>query len=453
MNDLLRDYYESRVYPAMSHPLSDPAVSAVAALFGGLKVPHPAGARILEIGCSSGHNLIPLALRWPRARFLGIDLSGRAIQDARSLAAAASAENVEFQAADIRDFDPAGETFDFIIAHGVFSWVPDEVKVALLRFCRSHLAPSGIATISFNLECGWLPRFPVIEKVRAIQQAGAADEMSALAILRSVTDPGSPELAVIDDMLAKGPGILPFDDFAPVNDPWPLEQFVQTAAAAGLRWLCESDPGKNLPGNLDAATLERLRKNTTDPLAFQCAADATAGRTFRSGLLCRDDAEVGTQISLERVFDVFVRSGVLGPLDADDQQILQTIALHAPHCISMEEVRAALPEFSHQYLARRVYDGIHAGWILPRIEAVEFETEPSARPVLPAFRLECARRRLPLVDLWHQPCSFPDQHFEVLAAMDGTRDQAALAKLARECCPDLHFEPWLRHLAGRGMFA
>lgn len=119
----------------------------------------------------------------------------------------------------------------------------------------------------------------------------------------------------------------------------------------------------------------------------------------------------------------------------------------------MEEVRAALPEFSHQYLARRVYDGIHAGWILPRIEAVEFETEPSARPVLPAFRLECARRRLPLVDLWHQPCSFPDQHFEVLAAMDGTRDQAALAKLARECCPDLHFEPWLRHLAGRGMFA
>ena len=57
------------------------------------------------------------------------------------------------------------------------------------------------------------------------------------------------------------------------------------------------------------------------------------------------------------------------------------------------------------------------------------------RPVLNGFRLECARRRLPLVDIWHQPCSFPARHDEVLAAMDGTRDQGGLAGVCTQPLP------------------
>jgi hypothetical protein len=90
---------------------------------------------------------------------------------------------------------------------------------------------------------------------------------------------------------------------------------------------------------------------------------------------------------------------------------------------------------------------------LPRIEPVDFEAEPPGFPKLNRFRLECARRRLPLVDIWHRPCSFPSRHYEVLAAMDGTRDLAGLAGFSKHHCPELAFEPWLRHLAGRGMFA
>ncbi len=92
----------------------------------------------------------------------------------------------------------------------------------------------------------------------------------------------------------------------------------------------------------------------------------------------------------------------------------------------MAEVLAALAGCERRELARRVYEGIDRGWILPRIEPVRFEVEPPERPVLNAFRMECVRRGLPLVDIWHQPCSFPARHYEVLAAMDGTRDQAGL---------------------------
>jgi hypothetical protein len=444
--------YETRVYPAMSHPLSDPAVSAVAAILGGLAVRHPAQARILEIGCCSGLNLIPLAMRWPHSDTTGIDLAGPPIKAARDLARAAGVANIGFHAVDLRDFEPAGEGYDFIIAHGFFSWVPDDVKAALLAFCRRHLAPHGIATISFNLESGWLPRFPVIEKVRAIQQAGAADEMSALAILRSVTEPDSPEVPIIDDMMAKGPAILAFDDFGPINDPWPLDRFVRAATAAGLCWLGESHPANNLPANLDPPTMDALQRGVADPLALLLAADAASQRTFRSGVLCRADAPVMGRVMLEQVLEWSVRRGSLHP-GIPGNRLWETIASFAPACIPLGEVAAALGGVERRQLARQVYQGIHEGWIEARIEPVRYGGEPPDRPELNGFRRECVRRGMPLVDIWHQPCSFPARHDEVLAAMDGTRDQAALRTLATNRCPELAFDSWLRHLAGRGMFA
>lgn len=422
MMDPIQELYNAQAYPAMSHPLADPSVSGVAAMFAGLRVRHPSGARILEIGCGSGHHLIPLAQRWPGSRLSGIDLAASAIRTARELAVAAGVENVEFQIADLRDFADAGEPFDFIIAHGFFSWVPDEVKAALFGFCRRNLAPEGMATISFNLESGWLPRFPVIAKTRAIQQAGAVEVMAALAILRTVTVSDSPEMAIIDDMLAKGPEILPFDDFAPVNDPWSLERFVGAARAAGLRWLGESDPGMNEEGL----------------------------QTFRSAVLCRDDAPMEGWISWEVLERIFVRAGDFPGVPGS---LWQTIAAAAPTCLAVAELSALLPDMTRQDLGTQLLEGIRQGWFSPRMEAVKYDSIPPERPILDRFRLDCARRGLPLVDIWHRPCAFPARHYEVLARMDGTRDQASLKAFAKSHCPELDFNPWLRHLASRGLFS
>ena len=454
MPDSLQQLYETRPYPAMSHPLTDPAVTAVAAMLGGLDAPSPSRARILEIGCSSGHNLIPLALRWPESRFIGVDFSAPAVRIARELAGIAGARNVEFHCADIRDFRLEEESCDFIIAHGVFSWVPDDVKSALLKFCGSHLSKSGIATISFNLECGWKARSTVIQKVRAILAAGAADEMSALAILRTATPLESPDHAVIEDMLAKGPGILPFDDFAPINDPWPLRGFVDLAAAAGLQWMGESDPAKNLPRSLDDATLSTLLKNATDAIAYQEAIDQEIGRTFRSGILCRNDAPMAGGFSLARVFDLAGRAGQApaGSRVSKEMRIFRQVAAWAPLCMPLGELRKLLPDIAARELAMLVHDGIQRGWILPRLETVWFNPDPPQLPKLPPFRLECARRQMPLVDVWHRPCMFPEHHFEILAAMDGSRDQKQLAALAEKLAPDLAYHAWFKHLADRGMF-
>jgi SAM-dependent methyltransferase len=449
MSDVIHELYEKHVYPPMSHPLSDPAVSAVAARMGGLEVPHPRRARILEIGCCSGHNLLPLALRWPESRFVGIDLAERSINEARERAAQVGIRNVVFHAGDLRDFEPADGPFDFIIAHGFFSWVPDEVKAALLVFCYRNLSPSGIATISFNLECGWRPRLPVIAKVRAIRQARGGDLMDALEILKSLTAPGDPEAAIIADMFVKGPAILAFDDFGPVNDPWPLDRFAQAAANAGLRWLGESDPGTNLPAGLGVDVMAELRGRATDPLGFQLAMDEAAGRTFRSGVLCRDDAPVAARIPASRVLEFSVRAGN-EPADPEAMAIFRTIRSFAPACVPVQEVIVA---HDPRMAVRQISEGITRGWLRPRIEPVRFASEPPEFPRLDPLRLLCARLSLPVVDAWHVPCDFPARHFGVLALMDGSKRQRDLAGFVAGHCPELAFAPWLAHLAGRGFFS
>ncbi len=247
--------------------------------------------------------------------------------------------------------------------------------------------------------------------------------MTALAILREVTEADSPEIAIIDDMMAKGPEILPFDDFAPINDPWPLKRFVLAAAEAHLHWLGESDPSAN---------------------------EVSTGRSFHSAVICRAEAPLEERVTWTGLKRIFMH---LGAVPNESNPVLEAISQTAPRCVSVDELQALLPDMAHRELGQHILDGIKRGWILPRIEAVSYNPEPSERPSLNPIGLECARRGLPLVDAWHKPCSFPPRHFEVLARMDGSHDKQALADFAACHCAELDFTPWLRHLASRGMFA
>lgn len=263
-------------YPPMSHPSADVAVNAAVARAAGLDTPEPPRARILEIGCGEGHHLLSLANRWPGAVCVGLDVSAKAIHRARSRAQRAGLKNARFCEVRLSEFG-ADAPFDFIIAHGFFSWVPDAVKVGLMDFIGKNLTPRGIAVVSFNVAAGWKERMAVVEKARAIMAAGAVDVMTALGVFRTVAETGH-ERELIDDMLAKGTAVLAHDDFAPVMDAWSLGAFVKLAEGCGLRWLGDSASGEK----------------------GSDAADQAAGTTFRSEILCRADAEIGEGLDDDR---------------------------------------------------------------------------------------------------------------------------------------------------------
>ena len=252
----------------MSHPNADPKVNAEAARAVGVSAADPAGARILEIGCGTGHHLLSLAKRWPEASFTGLDVSARGIARARMLARRAGIGNVRFCEVSVLEFEGEEKGYDYIIAHGVFSWVEDEVKVGLMGFIAEKLAAGGVAAVSFNVVAGWRARMAVVEKVRAIAVAGETDDMTALEVFLAVALDEEKEIA--EDMLAKGADVLAFDDFAPVMDGWSLGAVVKLAEASGLKWLGDSVSGE---------------KGSDE-------GDGAEGRTFRSELFCRADEKL-----------------------------------------------------------------------------------------------------------------------------------------------------------------
>jgi SAM-dependent methyltransferase len=451
---LVQALYRGRVYPPMSHPSADPSLLAVAARLGGLRVGEPWCGRVLEIGSAGGHHLIPLAMRWPGCRLVGIELVEDAVGEARRRARAAGVGNVEFVAADVREEGVVTGEFDFIIAHGFLSWVPEEVQGAMFRMIRRHLAPNGVAVVSYNLLPGWSVRLEIVEEVRRIREVEGGDEWGILQRMAEAGDVGVERLGILRDMLAKGPDILAFDEFGPVNDPWTFERFLQVADAHGLHYLGESEPGENVPGELDEEGRGVLAELAGNPLGMQVAADVLSGRTFRSSLVCRKEAARESGVSARVALDFFYRPGRAVPEGGAwiCREVERVLAGGRGLAMSFEEVAGGLPGMARGELARGVIEGISRGWIRARVEAAVYDPEVPERPRLDGFRRVCAEEGIPLVDAWLVPCSFPVEHFEVLALMDGTRGVDELARFARERCPELHFRPWLEHLARRGMF-
>src|SRR5262249_5689704 len=139
-------------YPfAQTHP---ERLATLATLFG-LQPAPVSNCRVLELGCGDGANLIPMAFTLPGGVFVGIDLASEPVARGKSMIVELDLANIELRCADIMRFDAQEQSFDYIIAHGVFSWVPEAVRLRMLELCRKLLAPHGVAYISYNCYPGY----------------------------------------------------------------------------------------------------------------------------------------------------------------------------------------------------------------------------------------------------------------------------------------------------------
>ncbi len=482
MSDPVLDLYQSCVYQAMSHPSTDPAVTAVAARLAGLDVPAPSSARFLEIGCAAGHNLLPLAARWPESRFVGIDFSTAAIEEARETAARAGLANVDFIETDLRAYDPgAGGDFDFIIAHGVYSWVPDEVRQGLMELCAAKLSPRGVALISYNTLPGWSLRKTLVgltNRLGATETAGG-DPEEILAFLATAAGNHTPYArhltSVLHAMFGKGAISLSFDDFGPVNEPCTFLDFAGRAALSGLRYLGESQLVEDLPASLAPGSAEILKPLAKDPLALQQTIDVLTNRTFRRSLLCRADAPVLDRINPAVVLDFSVRNPNATERLADGVRLLnhdgnELARFEDPLAVAFFSV---LAESRPESVPVREVLGESGGNLArshpkPAAAGREFRPPgscPAARRAgalrhrrsgVPRSRSAApdrgAEKAQPMADLYHSPCRLDEAGQRIAVAMDGSHSVEELAALARSIAPKLDFQTWLGQLVVRGMF-
>lgn len=265
----------------------------------GIPIAAPERARILELGCAHAVNLMPIAAALPDARVLGIDRSARQIERARHDVDAVGLGNLEVRCADVMDLDLGGERFDYVIAHGLFSWVPDAVRDRVLSLCATVLDTAGVAYVSYNAMPGWAVGEGVRRTLRELVGDGSATERvaearAALAWLRgSNPDPEVVEAVLLDQELAelerRTDAYLLHEYLVPDGRAYWLRDFVALAEHAGLAYVDDV-----APVGLDDAERQlleqRVAARTSDPIARAQLFDVLVHRRFRASVLARADA-------------------------------------------------------------------------------------------------------------------------------------------------------------------
>lgn len=307
--------YEDEPYAELTYQQTHPDLMATIGLLLGL---HPApvdACRVLELGCASGANILAMAEVLPGTEFTGIDISQRQVEEGQAAAHALGLGNVSLVQGDIRDLaalEPG--TFDYVIAHGVYSWVPPEVREALLAACRSLLSADGIAYISYNAYPGW-SSMRVLREAMAYRTRGErsqrerADKAEAFYRLLQRANPAAGSsfghfLAEYESHVEgrhriggeRAASLLLHDELADVNDPVYFHEFAAHASRHGLQYLADADFPTVFPTRLPAEVQTELRALGGTPIEHQQYLDFLSNATFKQTLLCHEERVVSRRL-------------------------------------------------------------------------------------------------------------------------------------------------------------
>ncbi len=294
--------YDAVSYPTVPRALAHPGhLFAVARMFG-LNPAPVATARVLEIGCGDGGHLLACAAAMPTATFVGFDLSAEAVARGQAIAHDAGLANARIEVGDITTWNAGGEPFDYIIADGIYSWIPAPVRDALVALTSRSLAPDGVAFFSYNVFPGCYTRKMLWEMmkyhVRGIDEPERQiDEALRMAdfvrVCRRKTTLGKHDLfdRDVDNVLNKRVrNILFHDELSPVNEPTYIHKFARHVADHGLRFVSEAMPQSMGFTTLPEPVREKIRVFAgSDPIKREQYVDFATLRRFRQSLVVRAD--------------------------------------------------------------------------------------------------------------------------------------------------------------------
>ena len=323
-------------YPGRAWQYSHPDRLATNAWLFGMEPASVTECRVLELGCGAGQNLIPMAYVLPNAQFLGIELAARPVEYGRQIIADLGLANVELRQLDICSAGQGLGEFDFIIAHGVYTWVSREVREEVLRICSAHLAPHGVAYLNYNALPGGYIRGIVRDMMRVGLQKfadpakhipEAVRQVRSLIELQPETSPyGALLREELDRVEHRPPDVLYHDDLAPENASVYLHEVLDAAAGHGLQYLCESRLADVHVGKYPAAVQNVLHQLGGDRVNREQYLDFLVCRKYRRTLLCRAGLPVAPTFSAERMRALRVASNtrpVSAPVDPADGVVVR----------------------------------------------------------------------------------------------------------------------------------
>ena len=477
--------YDEILYSGRSYPDTHPDRLATVATLFGMKPAAVERCRVLEVACGDAANLLPMAYGLPESEFVGFDLAARPIEAGRRAAEHLGLLNLSLAVRDLAAFPADAGAFDYIVAHGLYSWVPPEVRDRLLALLGRHLAPNGVAFVSYNVYPGCHLRRMVWEMLRFHvdhlpdpgQRIAEAQTLARLlANARATADEYSAVVRrELEQVADRDPAALFHDDLAATNDPVYFHEFADHAARHGLQFLGDAElqtmsyagltpQARNVLAQLDLLTREQYL-------------DFARCRRFRQTLLCRADLALDREIGPEKAdrFLLGARAPVRllgasakvdgsGTAEVALQALLDEAAEAAPRVLGVDElvarVRArsggAQPRLDDAHFLREMaFSAARAGGLQLHLRAPPLATEPGERPVASAVARLQAEAGDIVTTLWHESVKLDDPLARaLLPLLDGTRNRAELvaalgSQLEREdgASPAETLEAHLRHFA------
>jgi 2-polyprenyl-3-methyl-5-hydroxy-6-metoxy-1,4-benzoquinol methylase len=492
--------YDEVPYDSNPFAQTHPEHLATVATLVGMTPPPVDGCRVLELGCAAGGNLIPMAVAMPDSSFVGIDLSARQIASGRETVRALRLRNIDLRHLSILDVGEDFGEFDYLICHGVYSWVAAEVQDKILEVCARHLSPDGVAFVSYNIHPGWRLRGLVRDlvcyytrgEVSAAGRIGRARRVLEVlsASLTSGTHGYRRLLKEEVDMARRGTDSYLFHEYLEeCNSPVYFHEFAERALGKGLHYVGDADVkrmalGPSTPG--DEGPLHELE---VDHIGREQSIDLLRNLAFRQSLLCRRPPPAPSGPRAERLVRLRVGSRAQARRDVPDLRsetpeefavgdgpalpfrvpLLKAAMLHLTEIWPRTEpfarlrgqayARLRLPEPDDAGTATldtcRLAEGLLGGYLAPARGLVEFclnpprfGTEVGARPVVsPLARLQALTRDV-VTNLRHEQVALRKGDRELLPLLDGSRDLAEATRLYR--LTDVPMTPAARARAGGG---
>ena len=302
--------YDETPYESYPYPECHPDRFSVMARLFGMEPPAKRNFRYLEIGCAGGGNIIPLALQYPESEFLGIDYAQVQVDFGKRIIHDLELKNVTIQQSDIMELEDSLGRFDYIVAHGIYSWVPDPVRERLMKVFKQLLKPEGIAYVSYNVYPGWKLR-EIIRDMMRFQSRSVSDiedkSNKALSFVQAtheaLKNDNSTYATVLKNECSTAvkalSGLVIHDYLAAVNQPVYFHDFVGHIEKEGLSYFADTDFYTIPSINKKPEAIDALVKRVDGMLELEQHTDYVKNRYFRRSLLVHDGRELGYHVKNE----------------------------------------------------------------------------------------------------------------------------------------------------------
>lgn len=473
--------YDEIPYPGAPYFQTHPDRLATLAILFGMTPAPVERCRVLELGCGDGGNLIPMAFGLPESSFTGVDLAESAIVRGQELIARLYLKNIQLHHRDLMDFDSHFGEFDYIIAHGVYSWVPPHVREKILDICKSHLAAHGVAFISYNT----YPGGHLLDTVREMMQFHTRNISSPRERLRQARElldflvEAHPDQDVhgallrqeLKLLLERKPEFFYHDELSEHNHRFYFHEFAEQARRYGLKFLSEARLLNMQTDAFGPQVGEKIRAlGGGDELVREQYLDFLKLRNFRQTLLCRSAVALDRKLSPGCVTRMFAASDARPA--SPEADITSTLALQfnypnggsmstnhplakaamtnlgrfwpqampfsellrTSRTLSRRDGSAGAPlEEDASWLSDMVMKLYAANFLELHVHTPAFVTKPSARPVSSALARAQVEHDSSVTNLRHSSVEVEDEAArQLLLMLDGTRNQDQLLRELRQ---------------------